>query len=40
VQKKYNRPDAALFRKEYQRIWKAGCTVGRPDAFNYRPDAA
>jgi hypothetical protein len=27
-----HRSDATLFRKEYQRIWKAGCTVVRLDA--------
>jgi hypothetical protein len=32
--------DAALFRKEYQQIWKAGCTVVRPEALSYRPDTA
>jgi hypothetical protein len=25
-------PDVALFKKEYQCIWKAGCTVVRSDA--------
>jgi hypothetical protein len=40
VQQKCNRPDAMLFRKEYQRIWKAGCIVGCPDALSYRLDAA
>jgi hypothetical protein len=33
-------PDAALFKKGYQRIWKASCTVIRLDALSYRPDAA
>jgi hypothetical protein len=32
--------DVALFRKEFQRIWKVGCTVVRFDALSYRPDAA
>jgi len=35
-----HRLDAALFRKEYQRIWKVGCTIGRLDALSYRLDAA
>jgi len=34
-----HRPNAALFRKEYQRFWKAGCTVGRPNALSYHLDA-
>jgi hypothetical protein len=33
-------PDAALFRKEYERIWKAGCIVVLSDALSYLPDAA
>jgi hypothetical protein len=35
-----HRPVVALFRKEFQRIWKVGCTVVRPNALSYRPDAA
>jgi len=35
-----HRQDAALFKKEYQRISKAGCTVVRLDALSNRPDAA
>jgi hypothetical protein len=35
-----HRRDAALFMKEFQWIWKACCTVGRPDALSYRPDPA
>lgn len=33
-------PNPALFKKEFQRIWKAGCTVIPLDALSYRPDAA
>jgi len=32
VQQKCNCPDTALFRKEFQHFWNAGCTVVRPDA--------
>jgi hypothetical protein len=35
-----HRPDAALFRKEFQRIWKAGCIVVRPDALIYHLEVA
>jgi hypothetical protein len=35
-----HRPETALFRKEFQRIWKADCTVVRPDNLSYRPVAA
>jgi hypothetical protein len=35
-----HRPDTALFRKEFQRIWKASCTVIRLDALSYHSDAA
>jgi hypothetical protein len=32
--------DAALFKKEFKRIWKACCIVIRLNALSYRPDAA
>jgi len=35
-----HRPDAALFRKEYQQIWKAGCTIVRLNALSYHPNVA
>jgi len=35
-----HRSDVALFKQEYQRIWKAGCTVVRSDALSHCPDAA
>jgi hypothetical protein len=34
-----HRSDVALFKQEYQRIWKAGCTVVRSDALSHCPDA-
>jgi hypothetical protein len=35
-----HRQDAALFKKEFQGIWKVGCTVIRQNALSYLPDAA
>jgi hypothetical protein len=33
-------PDTALFKKECQCFWKAGCIVVRLNGLNSRPDAA
>jgi hypothetical protein len=35
-----HRPNAALFRKYFQGLWKVGCTANRPDGLSLRLDAA